>query len=84
LAKGTKSKRALTRKDFLRAGGIGAAGASLLGAADCRTDRLLRFPARPAPAGSAMNVILVILDSLRKDHSAPTATTGLGHLPSTR
>jgi arylsulfatase A-like enzyme len=68
LAKGSKPKRALTRKDFLRAGGIGAAGASLLGAAGCRTEPIPRVPARPVLGGSAINVMLVILDSLRKDH----------------
>ena len=69
MAKGSKPKRALTRKDFLRAGGIGVAGASLLGASGCSSpDLFRRFPARPAPGGSATNVILVIIDSLRKDH----------------
>ena len=66
---GKTAKRTLTRRDFLRAAGAGAAGASLLGAAGCGyTDLLPRVPIRPAPGGSAMNVILVILDSLRKDH----------------
>ncbi len=68
MAEESKPKRALTRKDFLRAGGIGVAGASLLGAAGCRADPIPRFVGRQAPRGSAMNVILVILDSLRKDH----------------
>jgi arylsulfatase A-like enzyme len=69
VARGSKSKRALTRKDFLMAGGIGAAGASLLGAFGCtNSDLVRRFPARPARRNSAVNVILVILDSLRKDH----------------
>ncbi|HJQ28775.1 MAG TPA: sulfatase [Rubrobacter sp.] len=63
---GKKPKRILTRKHFL----MGAAGVSLLGAAGCgSTDNLFpRHPTRPAPGGPAMNVILVILDSLRKDH----------------
>ncbi len=52
----------------MRAGAIGAAGASLLGAAGCSVDSIPRFVARRAPSGSAMNVILVVLDSLRKDH----------------
>ena len=65
---GKKPKRTLTRKHFLM--GAGAAGVSLLGAAGCgSTDNLFpRHPTRPAPGGPAMNVILVILDSLRKDH----------------
>jgi arylsulfatase A-like enzyme len=67
---GKKPKRTLTRKRFLKAVGAGAAGVSLLGAAGCgSTDHLARrHPTRPAPGGQAMNVILVILDSLRKDH----------------
>ncbi|HEX6710182.1 MAG TPA: sulfatase [Rubrobacter sp.] len=61
-----KPKRTLTRKDFLK----GAAGVSLLGASGCGgTDNLLaRHPTRPPTGDPAMNVILVILDSLRKDH----------------
>jgi arylsulfatase A-like enzyme len=45
-------KRTLTRRDFLK-----VAGAALLGGAGCG-----------AGAGSGLNVILVIIDSLRKDH----------------
>ncbi len=66
---GQESRKTLTRRDFLRAAATSAAGASLLGAAGCgRTDLSPRVPIRPAARGSAMNVILVILDSLRKDH----------------
>ncbi|HET7271087.1 MAG TPA: sulfatase [Rubrobacter sp.] len=63
-----KPKRTLTRKHFLK--GAGAAGVSLLGAAGCGSADHLhsRHPSRPAQGGPAMNVILVILDSLRKDH----------------
>ena len=48
----------------------GAAAVFLLGAAGCgSTDHhSTRRPTRPAPGGQDMNVILVILDSLRKDH----------------
>jgi arylsulfatase A-like enzyme len=49
-------KRTLTRRDFLKA--AGAAGAAMLGAAGCNTSR----------SGPDTNVVLVILDSLRKDH----------------
>ena len=48
-------KRTLTRQDFLKV--AGAAGISLLGAAGCA-----------AGEGPEMNVLLVIIDSLRKDH----------------
>jgi arylsulfatase A-like enzyme len=74
LAKESRPKKGLTRKDFLRAGGIGAAGASLLGSgtlAGCAgfTEDLRQPPVEYLPSGGlAMNVILVILDSLRKDH----------------
>ncbi len=51
-------KRTLTRKEFLRAAG---AGAVLLGASGCGH-------VVPSPRSSGTNVILVIVDSLRKDH----------------
>jgi arylsulfatase A-like enzyme len=66
-----KLRRALTRKDFLKAVGAGAAGASLLGAAGCAklTDDLTQLPDEYLPSGGpGMNVVLIILDSLRKDH----------------
>jgi arylsulfatase A-like enzyme len=50
-------KRTLTRRDFLKAAGAGVAGTVLLGGC-----------ARPLSRASGMNVILIILDSLRKDH----------------
>jgi arylsulfatase A-like enzyme len=74
LAKESKPKRTLTRKDFLRAAGVGVAGASLLGSgtlAGCAsvTKELTRPPEQYLPSGGpGMNVILVILDSLRRDH----------------
>jgi arylsulfatase A-like enzyme len=53
--------RELTRKDFLSVAGAGATGAAVLGASllasGCGTGR-----------GARPNVILVIVDSLRKDH----------------
>jgi arylsulfatase A-like enzyme len=52
-------KRTLTRRDFLRAAGAGVAGTALLGGPGC---------ARLRSRASGMNVILIILDSLRKDH----------------
>src|SRR5919202_5532860 len=48
-------KRSLSRRDFLRV--AGAAGAALLGGSGCG-----------AGGGSGLNVVLVIIDSLRKDH----------------
>ena len=50
-------ERTLTRRSFLKVAGAGAAGTALLGASGC------------APGGRPeMNVVLVIIDSLRKDH----------------
>ena len=56
----------LTRREFLALAGAGALGASLLGAGCDLTERLPNLPSQP-PAGDT-NVVLVIVDSLRKDH----------------
>jgi arylsulfatase A-like enzyme len=50
-------KRTLTRSNFLKVAGAGVAGAALLGGSGCGSG-----------GGLGLNVILVILDSLRKDH----------------
>jgi arylsulfatase A-like enzyme len=66
-----RADRALTRRSFLRAAGAGAAGAALLGAAGCSDfgDKVARLPEEYLPGGGAgPNVILVIIDSLRRDH----------------
>jgi arylsulfatase A-like enzyme len=66
-----KPKRALTRGDFLKVAGAGVAGASLLGAAGCAgvADRMPRLPEEYLPGGgSGPNVIVLIIDSLRRDH----------------
>jgi arylsulfatase A-like enzyme len=65
-----KLKRSLTRKDFLKAA-AGAAGVPLLGAAGCSsfTNGLTQVPDEYLPSGGpGMNVILVIIDTLRRDH----------------
>jgi arylsulfatase A-like enzyme len=55
----------------IRAGGAGAAGITLLGAAACDKDDQASgretFKRQPAPPG-AMNVVVVVMDSLRVDH----------------
>jgi arylsulfatase A-like enzyme len=53
-------RTALTRKEFLRAAGAGAASTALLGTTGCG----LGLGGKEEPK----NVILVIIDSLRKDH----------------
>jgi arylsulfatase A-like enzyme len=60
-------ERTLTRRDFLKVAGAGAAGMALLGTAGC--SRLARLPEDYLPkGGSRMNIVVVIVDSLRKDH----------------
>jgi len=60
-------KGALTRRDFLRVSGTGAAGMALLGTAGC--GRLAKMPENYLPQGGpSMNVVVVIIDSLRRDH----------------
>src|ERR687897_1516236 len=57
----------LTRRDFLKVAGAGAAGVTLLGSAGC--SRFAQLPEEYLPrGGSRMNVVVVIIDSLRKDH----------------
>jgi arylsulfatase A-like enzyme len=58
------SKKTLTRKDFLKVTGAGAAGATLLGASALASG--CNSPLRNWDEGT--NVVLVIVDSLRKDH----------------
>ncbi len=64
-----KRKNKPTRKNFLKSAGTGAAGMVLFGAAGCTlTDRFLK-PPNPHPHGKqANNAVVVIIDSLRKDH----------------
>jgi arylsulfatase A-like enzyme len=61
----------LTRRDLIQAGGAGAAGLTLLGAAGCNDDEQAAgqtaFKRQPAPPG-ALNVVVVVMDSLRADH----------------
>jgi arylsulfatase A-like enzyme len=58
--------RTLTRREFLALAGAGTLGASLLGCD--ATERLPNLPGRPPSGDGGTNVVLVILDSLRKDH----------------
>jgi arylsulfatase A-like enzyme len=59
----------LTRREFLTLTGAGALGASLLGSGcNLLTKRLPNLPNRLPSANHNTNVVVVILDSLRKDH----------------
>jgi arylsulfatase A-like enzyme len=63
--------RRLTRRDFLKVAGAGAAGATMLGAAGCGplVNNFTHVSDQYLPSGgSRMNVMLVIIDSLRRDH----------------
>jgi arylsulfatase A-like enzyme len=60
----------LTRRDVLRAGGAGAAGLTMMSAAGCDKDGEAagkEIKLGRAPVG-AMNVVVVVMDSLRADH----------------
>ena len=62
-----KLRRTLTRSEFLKVSVVGVAGASL--PAGCgRRDVLPDLPDNAPPADTATNVVLVVMDSLRKDH----------------
>src|SRR5215203_2592576 len=60
---GNPLSRTLTRRDFLKVAGAGAAGGTLLGASS-----LSSGCAWPPGREDGPNVVLVILDSLRRDH----------------
>jgi arylsulfatase A-like enzyme len=70
--KDTRMKKAfgqmLTRREFLKVAGAGALGASLLGAGCDVTERLPNLPVRPPAGDRNTNVVVIIIDSLRKDH----------------
>ena len=61
----------VTRRRLIQTGGAGAAGLALLGASSCdkgdEASGKAPFERKPAPAG-AMNVVVVVMDSLRSDH----------------
>ena len=59
------TQRTITRKDFLKVAGAGTAAAALLGSSVAEGARYGNY--LPS-GGSRMNVILVIIDSLRRDH----------------
>jgi arylsulfatase A-like enzyme len=62
-----KLGRRLTRREFLKLAGAGVAGASLFAGCE-RTSIIPDLPDSTPPADRDTNVVLVIMDSLRKDH----------------
>jgi arylsulfatase A-like enzyme len=58
------SKKTLTRKDFLKVAGAGAVGATLIGTSALASG----CSSLQRNWGEGTNVVLVIIDSLRKDH----------------
>src|ERR671914_3091129 len=60
-------RRTLTRREFLKVSGAGVAGASLLAGCE-RAGVLPDLPGNTPSADRAANVVLIIMDSLRKDH----------------
>ncbi len=59
------SRRAFTRRDLVRYGGVGAAGAAALGAAGCGP--FGDESATGADSEDRMNVLLIVTDSTRRD-----------------
>jgi len=62
-------KRTLTRRDFLKMTGAGVAGATLIGTTGCDLpERIRNITLDPPSVKKGTNVVLIIIDSLRKDH----------------
>lgn len=59
------SRSAVTRRDFLKTAGAGAAGAALIGSSASLSNSAREYLPN---GGSRMNVVLVMVDSLRRDH----------------
>jgi arylsulfatase A-like enzyme len=62
----SRARTTLTRREFLALAGAGMLGTSLLGAGCDLSRRMPNLPGQPL--GGDTNVVLVIIDSLRKDH----------------
>jgi arylsulfatase A-like enzyme len=62
----------LTRRELIRAGGAGAAGIALLGASACDSGgdagATEQTKTTAPPPANPMNVVVVVMDSLRADH----------------
>ncbi len=61
-------RNVLTRRSFLKAAGVGAAGTALVGTSLVTARRSQPETSGESAPGTGPNVVLVILDSLRKDH----------------
>ncbi len=62
----SRARTTLTRREFLALAGAGMLGTSLLGAGCDLSRRMPNLPGQPL--GGDTNVVLVVIDSLRKDH----------------
>ena len=58
----------LTRRDLIRVGGAGAAGIALLGTGACDGSEPAPKAVRAKAPPNAMNVVVVVMDTLRVDH----------------
>ena len=64
-----RTSRKISRKDFLKLTGAGFAGATLLGATGCDlAERIRNVRGNHPILKEGTNVVLIIIDSLRKDH----------------
>jgi arylsulfatase A-like enzyme len=63
----SRARTTLTRREFLALAGAGMLGTSLLGAGCDLSRRVPNLPGRPL-GDDTNNVVLIIIDSLRKDH----------------
>ena len=64
-----RTSRSISRRDFLKLSGAGFAGATLLGATGCDlTERIRNVRGNRPTLKEGTNVVLIIIDSLRKDH----------------
>jgi len=64
----TALRRTFTRRDFLKAAGASTAGLAMLGAGACDSGGGVKREMLRGTGGNGQNVVLIIVDTLRKDH----------------